>query len=261
MYDFINTDEVQMSDVLPSETCILDGIAIDVEIPEFTTLTVSGREAKGRSLNTADIAGRDGSLFMSSQLESRVLTVLYKVEATSNQHFRDVFNRLNVLLHKKQHQISFMDELDYFYIGTLETVDDVPAGTNTIVSSLSFFCSDPYKYGKLITLVSDNDILPSIDTKYLTLPTELIVVPSVDTATITIRTSEKEIKLVEGSFLANEPVSILYGNEITVTSANGNDTNKIALHSDLENFYIQKDVPVSLVEQGQLTIKLREVLL
>lgn len=248
-------------DQLPSESLIINGVPMEEIIPGFRTLSVSGRELSGRSINAVRRGGGDGALLLNSTLDPRILTVRYRLEASDNDAFRTAFNRLNIVLHKNSLNIRFLDELEYSYTGTLETAETPPEGRNTVVSALTFYCADPYKYSEPITVSSTNNVEITIETFYPTLPRELTVTPANDTATLTIRNGDKQIQLVEGSFLANRPVLITFRDDITVTNENGDMTDKIALHSDLENFIVQKGDTVELVEGGQIEIKVSRVML
>ena len=261
MYDFIGTNEKQGRARLPSESLIINGRPMEELVQGFWTLSVTGRELRKRVINATDIQGRDGSMYIDSTLEPRTLTVKYKLETKSNREFRVRFNQLNAILQQEQLNIRFLDEPEYSYIGTLSDIEDVSEGRNTIVSSFSFYCSDPYKYSDPMEIEGENKVTSLLETIYPTVPDSITVIPSKDTSTITLRTNGKEIKLVEGSFLSGKEVTITFGDEIAVTSANGDALDKVALHSDLEEFYIRQGVPVEFVEGGTIKMKVRRVML
>ena len=260
--DFIQpTESAYDLDSLPSESLIINGTPMEELVPGFRTLSVGGRELRGRSINAVDRQGQDGSLFLDSRLEARILPVKYQLKAKDNDEFRHLFNQMNVILQREQLNIRILDEPDYSYTGTLQNAADVPQGTNIVVSELSLYCADPYKYSEPILLSGTGSVGITVETFYPTLPIEIKITPSSDTSTLTIQNSDKEIQLVEGSFLANQPVLITFGDDITVTNENGDMTDKIALHSDLENFFVQKGDTVELVESGQIEIKVSRVML
>lgn len=260
--DFIQpTESAYDLDGLPSESLIINGVPMEELVQGFRTLSVSGRELRGRNINAVDRQGQDGSLFLDSRLEPRVLTVRYRLKAKDSDTFRYLFNQLNVILQQEQLSIRFLDEPDYSFIGTLQSAGDVPSGRNTVVSELSFYCADPYKYSEPVKLSGSNSVGITFETFYPNLPKEITVTPNNDTSTLTINNGDKQIQLVEGSFLASQPVSITFGDDITVTNENGDMTDKIALHSDLENFFVQKGDTVELVESGQIELQVSRVML
>lgn len=249
------------SEGLPSECLIINGVPMEHQVEGFRTLAVQGRELRGRTVNALGRKGKDGSLFLNSNVEPRILTVRYELKASDNSSFREAFNRMNILLREEQLNIRFLDELEYFYVGTLGFVTEVPYGRNTVVSELTFYCADPYKYNDPLVFEGENELQLLFDTFYETLPHEITVTPNADTATLTIRNGDKEIQLVQGSFLASQSVVISFGDNITVTNQNGDITNTIALHSDLENFALNKDDTVVFVEGGTIRMKVSKVML
>ena len=248
-------------DQLPSESLIINGVPMEEIIPGFRTLSVSGRELSGRSINAVRRGGGDGALLLNSRLDPRILTVRYRLEASDNDAFRMAFNQLNIVLHKSSLNIRFLDELEYSYTGTLETAETPPEGRNTVVSALTFYCADPYKYSEPMLLNGTDSLTVDMETHFDMEPKEITVTPANDTSTLTIRNGDLEIQLVKGSFLAGRPVLIAFGDDITVTNENGSMTDKIALHSDLENFVMNKGDKVELVEGGQIEIKVSRVML
>jgi predicted phage tail component-like protein len=260
--DFIQpTESAYDLDSLPSESLIINGTPMEELVPGFRTLSVGGRELRGRNINAINRQGNDGAIFLDSKLEPRVLPVRYKLTAQDNAEFRYLFNKMNALLQREQLSIRVLDEPEYSYTGTLESVSDVPQGRNIVVSDLTLFCADPYKYKDAVTVNGTNTVDILMDTFYDTYPQEITITPTNSTSTLTIRNGNKEIKLVDGSFVGGQPVVIRFGDDITVTNQNGSMTDKIALHSDLENFTLNKGDTVQFVEGGQISIKVSQVML
>ena len=262
MYEFRDINEEQNTEVnIPKESVLINGEHMENLIEGFRTLTVTGRELVNRSIESVKIEGRDGSLYLGSNLEPRTLKVRYLLEAEDEGDFRDKFNLMNQVLQSPQMEIRFNDELEYYYIGTLSSVGEVPRGRNVVTSEFEIYCSDGYKYSDPMELSGSNEVEMSIETPYRTLPVEIEVTPENDTDTITIINSDKEIRLVGGSFVGGSPVSIVFGDEIVVNSANGDDTDKVALNSDLEDFEIKNGDTVQFVEGGNIEILVSKVMI
>src|SRR5699024_3155844 len=100
----------------------------------------------------------------------------------------------------------------------------------------------------------------NIPTFYGTTPRQISIYPLEDTSTITINSGNKQVQLVEGTFVSGREVEIDFsGDEIKARSGGQDFTNKIALHSDLEDFFIKEGQPVEFEEGGRIRVTTREV--
>ena len=144
MYNFTNTNEIGEVQHSSIQT-IFNGKNIDLQ--GFRTLTVTGRALIGKKIDSTDIPATDGKYFISSQLEPREITVKFQLKATNNEDYRNQFNYLNMLLHSSEpKELKFTDEEEYAYTGILQKVGSIEETGNTVVSTYSFLCLDPYKY-------------------------------------------------------------------------------------------------------------------
>lgn len=141
---------------LSAESIFVDGEALEIAVEGFRVLTVSGREFTDKLAITQDIDGRDGSLFINSRQASRILEVRYLLETSSNADFRAKFNKLNGILQQGMMKISFNDEPDYYFNAIFRDGKPVPQGRNSVVSSFTLFCPDPYKYKDLPVVSSQS---------------------------------------------------------------------------------------------------------
>jgi len=146
MYNFTNTNGAQSGVILPSEALNFNGTWIEYDIPGYRTLGVSGREVSESEIRDIQIGLTDGTRYQGSRTPSRVLTIHYQLVSSTNEGFRESFNRLNALLGAEQARLTFNDEPDKFFIGTKSGVGEVPKGKNRIVSEFSIYCADPFKY-------------------------------------------------------------------------------------------------------------------
>lgn len=261
MLDFTDINERPEWEELPSEALIINGQVVDNVIKGFRTLNVKGRGIIGKRVNAVEIEGRDGAMYMGSTRPVRNLVVKYELVANDNREFIESFIRINMLLDKDQMEIRFKDEIDRYYIGTLGDVSDIPEGTLSIISELSFICNDSYKYSDPVVEKGDSSVEFNINTFYKTKPLYIKVVPDEDTSTITINSLDKQIQLVNGSFVKGREVLFDFGEDISITSANGNELKRVSLHSDLEDFYIAKGNTITFEEGGILEVATREVML
>ena len=69
------------------------------------------------------------------------------MKATTNEDFRKKFNKLNMLLHSDEPKIlKFTDEPEYSFDAILQKTGDIEETSNSVVSTFTFLCLDPYKY-------------------------------------------------------------------------------------------------------------------
>lgn len=148
MYEFHDTQPRDMpsNDSLPIETMTIDGVTIEQLIPEYRTLKVMGRELLGNTLTKLKVGSQDGERLQKRSRPIRTITVRYQVTAASPQRFREIYYQLNEILNGENKKISFADDPDKYFIGTLSDVDTPEGGKLSVVSSFTFTCFDPYAY-------------------------------------------------------------------------------------------------------------------
>ena len=148
MYEFHDTQPRDMpsNDSLPIETMTIDGVTIEQLIPEYRTLKVMGRELLGNTLTKLKVGSQDGERLQKRSRPVRTITVRYQVTAASPQRFREIYYQLNEILNGENKKISFADDPDKYFIGTLSDVDTPEGGKLSVVSSFTFTCFDPYAY-------------------------------------------------------------------------------------------------------------------
>lgn len=150
MYEFHDTQPRDMpsNDSLPIEAMTIDGVTIEQLIPEYRTLKVTGRELLGNTLTKLKVGSQDGERLQKRSRPVRTITVRYQVTATSPQRFREIYYQLNEILNGETKKISFADDPDKYFIGTLSDVDTPEGGKLSVVSSFTFTCFDPYAYAQ-----------------------------------------------------------------------------------------------------------------
>ena len=131
---------------LPMEAMSINGEYIENIIDGYRTLTVSGRELFGASIDAYEVGATPGAYFRGSKLPTRTITVQYQLFADDADDFRDKYNTLNSILNVEQAHIIFADETDKYFIGTRANVSAVPAGLNRVNGTFEIYCTDPFKY-------------------------------------------------------------------------------------------------------------------
>lgn len=160
MYNFIDTTEVSEVALLPSEALRINGQYIENLIQGYRTLNVTGREALSAELDYFETGVRDGSQMKSKRYPARIITVTYQLIAQSSEAFREAYNQLGRILNVEDAELIFNDEKDKFYIGTPETIGEVPPGRNAVTGEFEILCLNPFKYS-----VVEYEATASLDTK------------------------------------------------------------------------------------------------
>jgi predicted phage tail component-like protein len=163
MYEFVNLNERGTQSTSLSIQTIFNSNNLDVLLTDengsFTTLTVSGRSNLTNRLETVEVPGLDGLLEADhSTLSEKEIVIKYKIADKTNEGFRERYNRLNQLLKGAKMELRFTDE-NYIFFATL-SVHSVPEEeSNSLVGTLTFLCSNPYKYGPEIEAVFPSDVV------------------------------------------------------------------------------------------------------
>lgn len=149
LYKFIDTNE--MPDItirLPDEAVNINGVFLDNAIDGFTTVTVSGRDSLSYDI-TSEKAGSSGTgeLFLGKRLESRNLTINFKLVTSSASDLIAKFTTLKTHL-SGDLIVKFNDDINKYYKGTLSEIDNPPEGALTFVSSFEIYCADPICYSE-----------------------------------------------------------------------------------------------------------------
>jgi len=132
---------------IPTSAMIYKGVFIERLIEGYQTLSVEGREMY--SLNHEIQELQYGGIITNTKLPARVLTIKYKLEDKDSESLQNKFDELMAFLFSEEDVlIQFNDDLEYFFKGRYQAADQVPGDTNSIISTFTVICGDPYKYGK-----------------------------------------------------------------------------------------------------------------
>lgn len=162
-YRFTDTTQPPVYDQVGIEIMI-DGVTLERTIEGYQTLTVQGRELVGRDIESRNYktmrtgkktqtsrnsrASLAPNMLISSNLTSRTLVITYELKAPNEWDFRRLWEQMNLLINKEEVPISFSDDPDYYYIGTLSQVEEVDPSSNHVNSYFQVECMNPFKYRK-----------------------------------------------------------------------------------------------------------------
>ena len=149
LYEFIDTNEMpDMTIRLPDEAVSINGVFLDNEIGGFTTVTVSGRDSLAYDITSENVGSNGrGELFLGKRLESRNLTINFKLVTSSASDLIAKFTTLKSML-SGDLIVKFNDDINKYYKGTLSEIDNPPEGALTFVSSFEIYCADPICYSE-----------------------------------------------------------------------------------------------------------------
>lgn len=145
MYNFVDINEVSGS-ILPSEALQINGQYIEDLIPEYRTLSVTGRESLSPEIETYETGVRDGAKVKYKRFPARLIVVRYQIIAKTNEAFREAYNKLGGVLNVQDAMLIFNDETDKYFIGTPYEIGEVEPGRNAVTGEFSILCADPFKY-------------------------------------------------------------------------------------------------------------------
>lgn len=259
-YRSIQQDFYSGNDDLPSVAMSFDGKLFEEEIDGYRTLNVSGRETLSYDIETSgSISGRDGELMLGKDLQTRTLTIQYRLEADSNHEFQLKFRKLNWLLHTLSDvPIQFRDELDITYYGQASTMESVPPESNTVISTFEIYCADPFKYedervfrGNLseVILRSPYDVKPD--------EIEIILKSATKKITVDNITTGRHI-ILNGDYKINDVIKINIP-ENKITQNNRNIMNQLDYtESDFHRFRVKSHDQVQVTPRdSEVTLKVR----
>lgn len=160
MYEFRDTVTVGSASeiTLPSEAINFNGQWLDLTVPGFTTLNVSGRELLESEIEDLQIGSSDGVRYRKKRYPARTIVVTYSLHASSDSAFRSAYNKLNQILNAEQAKLIFNDEADKYFIATKAGNSEITPGQNCVTGEIEFYCADPFKYA-----VEETVVTPTLD--------------------------------------------------------------------------------------------------
>lgn len=232
-YDFQDLNDFYIDKVwIPSSAMFYDGILLEDKIEGYQTLSVNGREMLSLDVQTDSVL--NGVLINSQRLNSRTLTIKYKLDCKTAEEVQEKYKLLMQLLYREKNiEIKFYDEAEWNYYGRYISSDEVDGSSNSIVSSFSILCESPFKYTKEHASkgqIASQDYFRLIPTRF-TVVTNQVNEISVTNGKETIKISGKPFN--KGDILVFD---FLQG----IVFLNGeNQTKLLDLTSDFKNFTLK----------------------
>lgn len=150
MYKFIDTTKqkhYRNLPFIPTSAMSYDGTWLEELVEGYQTLSVEGREMY--SLNFESQEMQVGGVITDVKYPPRELMVKYKLEDRDPQVLQEKFDTLKAyLILQEDVPINFHDDLEYTFYGRFQNAENVAGDTNSIISSFTVLCSDPFKHGK-----------------------------------------------------------------------------------------------------------------
>ena len=151
MYKFRDTtkqEHYRNLPFIPTSAMSYDGTWLEELIEGYQTLTVEGREMYSLSFESQEM--QVGGVITNVKYPPRELTIKYKLEDRDPRALQEKFDTLKAFLIRQEDvPIIFNDDLEYTFYGRFQTADTVAGDTNSIISSFTVLCSDPFKHGKI----------------------------------------------------------------------------------------------------------------
>ena len=144
----------------------------DITNDYFIVNRVYGRGVIGRDSTLLTTLGKDGAYPSYSRFPVRQLTVEITMKAPTFEELRKKVEKLAKFVNSpEEREIRFADEMDRRYYGMLDDVDGEFEDSRIFKTTLTFVCSDPYKYGEDVEVVSSNGTLVINNEGYTAFPT------------------------------------------------------------------------------------------
>ena len=170
----------------PTEAICFNGHWLDDEIKAFETLNVEGRNDFKRSINAQELS-EDGSLYLSSRIPAKQLKINFYWNTQDVGAYNAELKKLKFILYQPEVKIRFLDEKEFYYIGTVEDFAlETPALTTK--GTIEISCSNPYKFSDIKEIESfDNQFtVNDKDLIYPNKPKKLTIIPNADGSNIEV---------------------------------------------------------------------------
>lgn len=170
----------------PIEAICFNGHWLDDEIQSFETLSVEGRNDFKRSINAQE-SSEDGSMYLSSRIPAKQLKVNFYWKTQNIEAYNDGLKKLKFILYQPEVKIKFLDEKEFYYVGTVEDFA-LESPTLTTKGTITINCSNPYKFSNIKEIESFNNqfTINDKDLVYPNKPKKITIIPNVDGSNVEI---------------------------------------------------------------------------
>ena len=105
---------------LPLSAIKLNGEYLERTLPGYRTSAVSGRESLSASITQKQMGITDGSKYLYKRDNVKELTISFAIAAESLVKYYDSVDKFNKIISKEEMKWIFRDEIDMYYIGTIQ---------------------------------------------------------------------------------------------------------------------------------------------
>lgn len=260
VYEFVDVNEVSRR-CGASIQSIVNGFNLDYDLAGFRTLNVSGRSSFGRNIETlkyskrsnagskstrAKANTRGSNIFFGSDIQGVEINVEYMLTAPSNEDFRYRLSKLMEVIHQEEAQWIFTDDLSFYYVGTLSEFADFKEDKNSIVSSFTIVCTDPFKLSRKVYEIKGSGTSFKMDRiNDIADMEKLIISPKISGESLIVKNEDQNLSIILKNKFVSASEFIISPDE----DINYNGKNIMAsldLMSDKEDFNAQSDETISL---------------
>ena len=229
---------------MPSDAMKVNGEYLESIVDGYQQLVVSGRGILAQEVEHLQVPGKDGAHLVRTYTSPRILTIQYKLGANTSEELRAQYNALNGVL-RGALDITFDDEPGWHYYGLLNTSENPPENTLSVVSSFTIFCADPYAYSEVKT---NNPV--ALEYADAVLP-QKITVKGANKDNIRISNGADELMIFGGHTTSDTIIIEWTPEEVTVKKNGNNALTSLSWLSVPELFYLTNGAQVT-VSNGTL---------
>lgn len=252
MYDFrdLRPRAEPTNKDLPIEALSYDNYWLDDIIDEYTTLVVEGREGFEREINAPSRVG-DGDLYLTSRIKPRKLTVIFALNCKNIESYNKTIDLLNRFAISANVPVSFADDPDYHYIGTITSISlDKPLLNTT--GKIEIECSDPYQYSRPKVVAGNGNVFTVSDNNlvYKQTPKLIHFTPASGINKFEMRTNGGKILVLNETISAGSKIEVNF-ESLTIKVNNINRLMALKLTSNFNDFYIYSNSQITLNVSGE----------
>ena len=239
----------------PIEAICFNGHWLDDEIQSFETLSVEGRNDFKRSINAQE-SSEDGSMYLSSRIPAKQLKVNFYWKTQNIEAYNDGLKKLKFILYQPEVKINFLDEKEFYYIGTVEDFA-LEEPTLTAKGTITINCSNPYKFSDIKEIESFNNqfTVNDKDLIYPNKPKKITIIPSADGSNVEIDNLTTGKKLMATlAFSKNKKIVFDFDN-LDFSIDNVSHLINLDLASNFDDFLIENGDQITVNVNGSKTLE------
>lgn len=252
--DILPTDEVNEKNI-SSEALLINDKTIESQIPQYQTLTVTGRGPLAYEINSESLDGMDGKRYVDSSFPERNIAVAYLLTTSSATEMIEAQDKLAAILMDKQFRFSFMDQKDWYFTGTVSDVSDPEEGKLQAKGSFTITASDPRKYSTEQSITSTDGTYQFTDDLAKKI-TSIDYTATADVTRLVLSNDSGQHLEIDGTVKSGDTIHL----EPSTQSITLNGVTKaswLAFDSDFENYLASGSGTVDPV--GKLIIRYKNI--